>query len=99
MYTIISLTLIFLLVIFSILLYFNSKKSRQADLDNGVCPQCGAKTKSFIDPNTNVEFEVDVIKTRLVKNHGCSGINEIEYRCSSCDLKEIHNSVGQGCRI
>ncbi len=99
MYTIISLTLIFLLVIFLTLLYFNSKKSRQADLDNGVCPQCGAATKSFRDPNTGVEFKVDVIKTRLLKKHGCSGINEIEYRCSSCDLKEIHTSVGQGCRI
>ncbi len=94
MYAIISLTLVFLLVVLSIFLYFNLKKTRQADLDNGICPRCGAETKSFIDPNTGVEFKVDVIKKRLVKNHGCSGINEIEYSCNSCDLKEIHTTVG-----
>ena len=99
MYTIISLSIIFLLVIFSILLYFNSKKSRQADLDNGICPRCGASSKKFTDPNTGVDFKIDVIKARLIKSHGCSGISEIEYRCSSCDLKEIHTTVGQGCNI
>ncbi len=99
MYTIISLLIVLLIVVFSILLYFNSKKNRQADLDNGICPQCGAKAKKFTDPNTLVEFKVEVIKTRLIKNHGCSGINEIEYRCNSCDLKEIHTSVGQGCGL
>ncbi len=99
MYTIVSLTLIFLLVIFSILLYFKSKKSRQEDLDNGICPQCGATAKKFRDENTGAEFKVEAIKSRLLKKHGCSGINEIEYRCNSCDLKEVHTSVGQGCSI
>ncbi len=99
MYTIILLTLIFLLVIFLILLYFNSKKSRQADLDNGICPQCEATAKEFLDENTGVVFKVDSIKSRLLKSYGCSGINEIEYRCNNCNLKEVHNTVGQGCRI
>jgi len=99
MYTIVSLILIFLIVIFLTLLYFNSKKTRQANLDKGICPRCLATSKSFIDPNTGVEFKVDVIKTRLIKNHGCSGISEIEYRCNSCDLKEIHTTIGQGCGI
>ena len=99
MYTILTILIVFLIVIFSTLLYFNSKKSRQADLDNGVCPRCGATAKEFMDDETGVKFKVEVIKSRLIKNHGCSGINEIEYRCSSCDLKEIHSSVGQGCQI
>jgi len=99
MYTIIFLVLAFLLVIFSILLYFNSKKTRQADLDNGICPRCKATTKSFRDENTGVDFKVEVIKKRIIRNHGCSGINEIEYRCNSCDLKEIHSTIGQGCGI
>ena len=99
MYTILSLLLILLLVVFSFLLYFKSKKSRQFLLDNGTCPRCKATTKKFIDENSKVEFSVDVITSRIIKNHGCSGINEIEYRCNNCDLKEIHTTVGQGCSI
>ncbi|MEA3497930.1 MAG: hypothetical protein U9R16_02610 [Campylobacterota bacterium] len=89
----------FLIVIFSTLLYFKSKKSRQADLDNGICPACKAQTKSFKDPTTGVLFKVESIKARLVKSHGCSGIKEIEYTCNNCGLKEIHTSVGQGCSL
>jgi len=99
MYTIFSLLIFFLIVIFSILLYFKSKKSRQADLDNGTCPSCGATTKSFKDPSTNTLFKVESIKARVLKNHGCSGIIEIEYTCNNCGLKEVHTSVGQGCRL
>ena len=99
MYTIITLLIIFLIIIFSILLYFKSKKDRQATLDSGECPRCGAVAKEFKDEATGTLFKVDVIKSRIIKNHGCSGINEIEYRCSACDLKEIHTSVGQGCRV
>jgi len=99
MYTILGLLILFLIVIFSVLLYFKSKKSRQADLDNGICPSCGATTKSFKDPTTNTLFKVESIRSRVIKNHGCSGIKEIEYICSSCGLKEIHTSVGQGCSL
>jgi hypothetical protein len=100
MYTILTLIIILLIIIFSIALYFNSKKSRQAQLDNGTCPQCNATYKSFRDENTGTYFKVDVIKTRIIKNHGCSGISEIEYRCNSCELKEIHTTIGQGgCSI
>jgi hypothetical protein len=99
MYYIISILLIFLIVIFSILLFFKSKKSRQFKLDNGICPNCGATTKTFTDPQSNVKFKVEAIKTRLLKSHGCSGINEIEYRCNNCDLKEIHTNIGQGCSL
>jgi len=99
MYTIIGILLLFLISVFSVLLFFKSKKQRQNKLDNGECPSCGAKTKSFKDANTGALFKVEAIKTRVVKNHGCSGIVEIEYVCNNCDLKEIHNSVGRGCSL
>ena len=99
MYTIISILIIFLIAIFSVLLFFKSKKDRQSKLDEGICPRCGEIYKSFKDESTNTTFKVDVIKTRLLKNHGCSGIVEIEYKCDSCGLKEVHNSVGQGCSL
>ena len=99
MYTIFSLLFLFLFLIFSFLLYFKSKKERQNNLDIGICPQCGAVPKSFKDENTGTIFEVKAIKTRLVQSHGCSGIKEIEYKCNNCDLKEVHNSIGQECGI
>ena len=99
MYTIFMLLLFFLIVVFSILLYFKSKKTRQNLLDSGTCPSCGATTKSFKDETTNRLFKVESIRSKVLKNHGCSGITEIEYSCNSCGLKEVHNSVGQGCGI
>ncbi|MCK5294808.1 MAG: hypothetical protein KAJ49_09160, partial [Arcobacteraceae bacterium] len=72
---------------------------RQSTLDDGTCPRCGETYRTFKDENTNTTFRVDVIKSRVLKNHGCSGITEIEYRCNSCGLKEVHNSVGQGCGL
>ena len=99
MYTIIAILLLLLIAIFSILLYFKSKKSRQDTLDNGICPACLAEPKSFKDENTGTLFKVDPIKKRVLKNHGCSGITEFEYTCTKCGLKEVHNSVGQGCSL
>jgi len=99
MYSIILILLLFLISIFSVLLYFKSKKDRQSTLDAGTCPRCGETFKSFTDYSTNTTFKVDVIKKRILKNHGCSGIIEIEYRCDACGLKEVHNSVGQGCSL
>lgn len=97
MYTVIGILLLFLISIFSILLFFKSKKSRQESLDNGTCPACNASTKSFKDENTGALFKVEVIKQKVLKNHGCSGIVEIEYSCNNCGLKEVHNSVGHNC--
>jgi rubredoxin len=99
MYTIVSILIMFLIIIFSVLLYFKGKKDRQATLDSGVCPMCDASAKSFRDEVNNTTFSVEVIKKSLLKNHGCSGIVEYEYTCSSCGLKEVHNSVGQSCGI
>ncbi len=99
MYTIFSLLIFFLLVIFSVLLYFKSKKTRQADLDNGICPSCGAEPTTFKDPSTGTLFKVDAIKSKILKSHGCSGIKEIQYICNKCGLKEVHTSLGQGCAL
>ena len=99
MYTIIGILLLFLISIFSILLFFKSKKSRQDLLDKGTCPVCDASTKSFKDEKTGALFKVEVIKQKVLKNYGCSGIIEIEYTCNNCGLKEVHNSVGQNCGL
>lgn len=99
MYTIIAILLFFLMSIFGVLLYFKSKKSRQAMLDGGTCPSCHATTKTFTDPSTNTTFKVDAIKQRVLKSHGCSGIVEIEYSCNNCGLKEIHTDVARGCGL
>ena len=99
MYTIIGILLLFLIAVFSVLLFFKSKQSRQSLLDDGTCPVCQSSTKSFKDENTGALFKVEAIKKRILKNHGCSGIVEIEYKCNNCGLKEVHNSVGQGCKI
>ena len=99
MYTIIAILLLFLIAIFSILLYFKSKKSRQATLDMGICPACGAQPKSFKDETTGTLFKVEPIKKNILKKHGCSGIVEFEYDCTNCGLKEVHTSVGQGCSL
>jgi len=99
MYTIIGILLFFLISVFSTLLYFKSKKSRQATLDSGTCPACLSEPKSFRDETTGSLFKVDIIKQRVLKKHGCSGIVEIEYVCNNCGLKEVHTSVGQGCSL
>ena len=99
MQTIIFLLLTFLIVIFSVLQYFKSKKTREFKLNNGECPSCGEKAKTFYDETTKTKFKSEVIKAKLLKNHGCSGVNEIEFNCISCGLKEVHNSSGQSCRV
>ncbi len=90
MYTVLFLLISFLTAVFSILLYFKLKNSRKTDLENGICPSCRESSRTFKDENTGTLFKVDVIKSRLLKSHGCSGTAEIEYTCSNCGLKEVH---------
>lgn len=90
MHTLVFLLIIFLITIAGILLYFKSKNKRKDMLNKGECPDCFESTKTFTDPATNTTFKQEVIQTRLLKNHGCSGAVEIEYRCSACGLKEVH---------
>tara|TARA_B110000046_G_C12972367_1_gene389497 strand:- start:678 stop:962 length:285 start_codon:yes stop_codon:yes gene_type:complete len=93
-YTIIGILLLFLISIFTILLFYKSKKTRQYKLESGNCPACGATTKSFKDENTGSLFKVESVKQKILKNHTCSGVFEIEYKCNNCGLKEVHNSLG-----
>ncbi|TLP38497.1 hypothetical protein [Arcobacter arenosus] len=94
MQTIIFLLLTFLIVIFSILLYYKNKHSRVDKLNNGECPTCGAKTKTFYDENTKTTFKQEVINARLLKGGGCSGVNDIEYTCKVCGMKEVYSQSG-----
>lgn len=98
MQTLIFLLLTFLLVIFSVLLYLKNKTSRVDRLNSGECPTCGEKAKIFYDEVNKTQFRNEVITKRVLKNHGCSGAVEIEYRCKSCGLKEVHaQSSNSGC--
>ena len=93
MQTIIFLLLIFLIVIFSVLLYYKNKHSRVDKLNRGECPSCGEKTRTFYDENTKTTFKQDVITARVLKSGGCSGVNDIEYRCKACGLKEVYSQA------
>jgi len=92
MQTLLLLIILFLIAIFSILLYLNTKTSRLQKLSSGECPACGQKTKEFFDSNTNTKFKHEIISARVLKNHGCSGGKEIEFICKSCGLKEVHST-------
>lgn len=93
MQTIIFLLLTFLIVIFSVLLYYKNKHSRVDKLNKGECPSCGEKTRTFYDENTKATFKQDVITASILKNGGCSGVNDIEYRCKACGLKEVYSQA------
>ena len=99
MQTVIFLILAFLIVIFSVMQYFKSKKTREFKLNEGICPSCGEKAKTFYDANTKTSFKQEVIKSRILKNHGCSGVTEVEYRCNVCGLKEVHQVSSAGCNL
>lgn len=97
-------TLIFLLILFfgtiaGVLLYFKIKTNKKEKLSKGICPKCGAEPKEIIDQTTNTKFKIDVINARVLKNHGCSGVVEIEYNCKKCGLKEVHSHSSGGCGI
>lgn len=94
MQTVIFLLLTFLIVIFSILLYYKNKHSRVDKLNSGECPSCGAKPKVFFDQESQRTFKQDVISARVLKSGGCSGVNDIEYRCKVCGLKEVYSQSG-----
>lgn len=91
MQTLIFLLLLFLIVIFSVLLYYKNKHSRVDKLNRGECPSCGDKAKTFFDERTRSTFTVDIISARVLKNHGCSGVHDIEYSCKTCGLKEVYS--------
>ena len=54
---------------------------------------------SYIDKNTNTSFTHEIISSRVLKNHGCSGVIEVEYFCKNCGLKEVHSVNSSGCGL
>lgn len=99
MQTLFLILILFLISIFSVLLYFKTKKSRLDSLNSGECPTCKEKRKIFTDKNTNTTFTQEVITSRVLKNHGCSGVVEIEFTCKNCGLKEVHQISNSGCGL
>jgi len=80
-------------------LYFKTKVNRLDLLNSGECPTCKQKRKSFFDKNTNTTFTSEIISSRVLKNHGCSGVVEIEFSCKNCGLKEVHSINSSGCGL
>jgi len=99
MQTVFTLLILFLIAIFSVLLYLRGKTTRLDKLQSGICPDCGAEPKRYLDKETNTTFTNKPISSRLLKNHGCSGAVEIEYRCKMCELKEVHSQANSGCGL
>ena len=86
------LLILFLITIFSVLLYLKSKTSRVEKLVSGECPSCKQKAKIFFDEKTKTTFKSEIIKSRVLQKHGCSGVNDVEFTWSSCGLKEVHST-------
>ena len=99
MQTLFLILILFLISIFSVLLYFKTKVNRLDLLNSGECPTCKQKRKSFFDKNTNTTFTSEIISSRVLKNHGCSGVVEIEFSCKNCALKEVHSINSSGCGL
>jgi hypothetical protein len=100
MQTLIFLLILFLITIFSVLLYFKSKTTRVEKLLSGECPSCGQKAKVFFDEKTNTTFKSEIIKSNILKNHGCSGVNDVEFSCEVCGNKEVHSTqLPAGCHL
>ncbi|MBP7742321.1 MAG: hypothetical protein KA073_02990 [Aliarcobacter sp.] len=91
MQTLILILILFLISIFSVLLYFKTKVNRLDLLNSGECPTCKQKRKIFFDEKTKTTFTNEIITSRILKNHGCSGVIEVEYSCKNCGLKEVHS--------
>jgi hypothetical protein len=92
MQTLLFLLILFLIVIFSVLFYFKSKNSRVEKLISGECPSCRQKAKVFFDEKTKATFKSEIIKSRVLQSHGCSGIKDVEFICESCGMKEVHST-------
>ncbi|MDD2886703.1 MAG: hypothetical protein PHY66_02800 [Aliarcobacter sp.] len=92
MQTLILILILFLITIFSVLLYFKTKTSRIEKLVSGECPTCGEKTRTFFNEKTQTTFKSEIIKSRILQSHGCSGVKDVEFTCDSCGLKEVHST-------
>ena len=91
MLTLLYILIAFVLVLLLLYIFFESKQDRLQTLLLGTCPDCAETKTVFVDKNTNTTFTQEVIFSKVLRKHGCSGINEVEFTCKSCDLKEIHS--------
>ena len=100
MQTIIAIFLFFLIFVLLVYGYYKYKKDRLEKLQNGICPRCGARKKSFFDKVNKINIQVNPIQSKILKHNSCSGAIEIKYSCNSCALEEIHMiSSSCGCSI
>ena len=95
MQTLIYMFILFIVVLLLIYIFFKSKQNHLFSLLSGSCTSCLETRKVFFDKNSNTNFTQDVIKTTVLKYHGCSGIKDVEFLCTSCGLKEIHSINSQ----
>jgi hypothetical protein len=79
------LLILFLITIFSVLLYLKSKTSRVEKLLSGECPSCGQKAKVFFDEKTKTTFKSEIIKSRVLQC-GLKEVHSTNLLPSSCDL-------------
>lgn len=100
MQTLLFIFITFIVVLLLVYIFFKSKQNRLFKLLSGTCPSCLETKKVFFDKNTNSKFQQEIIKTHILKDHGCSGLKDVEFTCTSCGLKEIHTINSQmGCNI
>lgn len=100
MQTLILLFTAFIVVLILIYIFFKSKQNSLFLLLSGRCPSCKEIKKVFFDKVNGVDFTQEIIKTRVLKDYGCSGVKDVEFTCVSCGLKEVFSINSQmGCGI
>ncbi|AXK49616.1 hypothetical protein CRU87_04095 [Aliarcobacter trophiarum LMG 25534] len=100
MQTLILLFTIFIVILLLIYIFFKSKQNRLFSLLSGTCPSCKETKKVFFDKTSNTHFTQEIIKPRVLKDYGCSGVKDVEFLCTSCGLKELYSINSQmGCGI
>lgn len=98
MYNFIAITLLLLASVVAVMLYYQIKSKRLQTFKKGICPNCGAEPTKIYDNEKQIMLTKNPIDARVLRNNGCSGGVEMEYRCMECDIKEVFNEKG-GCGI
>lgn len=94
------LTFIVIVILLTIAtyLYFVQKKKNLDLFLKSTCPSCDA-TKTVFHTPENEKVYFNPIEQKLIKNHGCSGVKEVEFRCKKCDFHQIHTLPNRGCGL
>jgi len=99
MYNFIAITLLLLIAVAAVLLYYQNKSKRLQAFKKGICPNCGAEPTKIYDKEKQIFLTKNPIDARVLRNNGCSGAIEMEYRCKECDIKEVFNERGGSCGV